>query len=73
MKFCEECGIKIGIFSSYNHPVNGKKSMICGDCFTRIYKDLTLWGEFVLSNSFNKEASELKFNYKFNKSYNNTC
>ena len=63
MKFCEECGEKIGIFSGYNHPVLGKKSIVCGDCFTRIDETLTLWREFILSNSFNKEFSELKFNF----------
>ena len=33
MKFCEECGKKLGIFSGYNHPILGKKSYVCGDCF----------------------------------------
>ena len=63
MKFCEECGKKFGIFSGYKHPVLGKKSLVCGDCFSSIDETLTLWREFVLSNSFNKEYSELKFNF----------
>jgi len=67
MTFCEECREKIGIFKRYNHPVFGKKSIVCGDCFTRIDEILTLWREFVLSNSFNEESSELKFNLESNK------
>jgi hypothetical protein len=62
MKFCEECGDKIGILRGYNHPVFGKKSLVCGDCFSSIDESLTLWRDFVLSNSFNKGNSELKFN-----------
>jgi len=73
MKFCEECGEKIGLLSRYNHPVLGKKSIVCGDCFAIIDKDLTLWREFVLSNSFNKDARELKFNFEFNKGCNTIC
>jgi hypothetical protein len=64
MKFCEECGGKIGLFSGYNHPVIGKKSIVCGNCFTSIDEILTLWREFVLSNSFNEESSESIFNFK---------
>lgn len=62
MKICEECGKRTGIFSGYNHPVFGKKSIVCGDCFISIDETLTLWREFVLSNSFNKESNEFKFN-----------
>ena len=64
MKFCEECGGKIGLFSGYNHPVIGKKSIVCGNCFTRIDEILTLWREFVLSNSFIEETSESIFDFK---------
>ena len=64
MKFCEECGKKIGIFNGYNHPISGKKSIVCGDCFNSIDETLTLWREFVLSNSFNKESSDFKFNFR---------
>ncbi len=64
MNFCEECGKKFGIFSGYNHPVLGKKSIVCGDCFSNIDTTLTLWRKFVLSNSFNKELSGLKFNFE---------
>lgn len=63
MKFCEECEKKMSIFNRYNHPILGKKSIVCGDCFTSIDETLTLWREFVLSNSFNKESSEFKFNF----------
>ena len=69
MKLCVECGKKIGILNSYNHPVKGKKHTVCGDCFTRIDKFLTLWREYVLSGSFNKESSELKFNYEWEKNF----
>ena len=73
MKFCEECRRKVGVFSGYNHPVLGKKSIVCGDCFTRIDETLTLWREFILSNSFSNEFSELKFNFEFNKGCNTIC
>jgi hypothetical protein len=73
MKFCEECGKKTGIFSRYNHPVFGKKSIVCGDCFNSIDETLSLWMEFVLSNSFNKEYNKLKFIYYSNKSFNILC
>jgi hypothetical protein len=73
MKFCEECGEKIGFLSGYNHPILGKKSIVCGDCFIHIDKDLTLWREFVLSNSFNNEFLKLKFDFKFNRGCNTIC
>jgi hypothetical protein len=73
MKFCEECGEKISIFSGYNHPFLGKKSIICGDCFNSIDEELTLWRNLVLSNSFNNEFHKLKFNFKLNKDWNNIC
>ena len=70
MKFCEECGKKFSMFSRYNHPVLGKKSIICGNCFNSIDETLTLWREFVLSNSFKNESTGLKFNFEFFKDYN---
>jgi len=69
MKLCIECGKKIGILNCYNHPVKGKKHTICGDCFTRIDSFLTLWREYVLSDSFNKDSSDFKFNFEWEKKF----
>ena len=73
MKFCEECGKKVGIFSRYNHPIFGKKSIVCGDCFTSADETLTLWRNFVFSSSLNNEFKDLKFNFVFNKGCNTIC
>ena len=51
MKFCEECGKKLGFFESYRHPV------ICSSCFDIIDKSVEKWREFVISNSFNNGIS----------------
>jgi hypothetical protein len=69
MKLCIECGKKIGILNCYNHPVKGKKHTVCGDCFTIIDKFLTLWREYVLSDSLNKVSSDFKFNFEWEKKF----
>ena len=67
---CIECKNKIGIFESYRHTVIGGKKYVCGNCFTVIDKSMEKWREFVISNSFNSENKNYKFNKIFN-SYSN--
>lgn len=57
MKFCEECGKKLGFFESYRHPVMGKDYFLCSSCFDVIYKSVEKWRKFVISNSFNNGIS----------------
>ena len=56
MKFCEECGNKLGFFGGYRHPVKGKESLLCSKCFDIIDKSVEEWRNFVIANSFDNYA-----------------
>jgi hypothetical protein len=62
MSKCIECGKMIGIFGSYRHPVYGKNKYVCVNCFNMIDNMLEKWTEFILSNSFNNEKTNIKLN-----------
>jgi hypothetical protein len=54
MKFCEECGKKLGFFEGYRHPAMGKEYLLCSSCFDVIDKSVEEWCKFVTANSFDK-------------------
>ena len=56
MKFCEECGKKLGYFEGYYHPALGKEYFLCRSCFDVIYKSVEEWRKFVISNSFDNNG-----------------
>ena len=56
MKFCEECGKKLGFFEGYRHPTMGKEYLLCGGCFNVIDKSVEEWRKFVTANSFNNDG-----------------
>jgi hypothetical protein len=58
MKDCKECGKKLGIFGGYIHPTLGKNYLLCNRCFDQVSDSVEKWKEFVLSNSFNNNASK---------------
>jgi len=55
---CKECGTKLGILKGYRHPTMGKKHLLCSPCFDQVSESVEKWREFVLSNSFNMNASK---------------
>jgi hypothetical protein len=69
MKRCKECRKKLGIIEGYRHPVLGKDSLLCGDCFDIVYESVDNWREAILpyvdffkNNSLNKESKTDKIN-----------
>jgi hypothetical protein len=63
MKACEECGEKISLFGSYQHPTLGKRHIVCSPCFDSISASVAQWAEFVKINSFKYQSKEsLKLN-----------
>jgi len=61
MNECSECGKKMGLLEGYRHPTMGKKYLLCSSCFNQVEESVVRWQAFVLSNSFNKEASNNNF------------
>ena len=61
MKKCEECGKTLGIFKGYHHPTMGKTTLLCSKCFDDVNESVTLWREFILSNSFKDVFSKNTF------------
>jgi hypothetical protein len=55
---CEECDKKLGIFEGYRHPALGTRFLVCGRCYDKVEKDMKLWGEFCVSDSFNAKSSK---------------
>lgn len=45
MKKCKECGKTLGIFEGYRHPIMGKDSLLCNDCFDSVYESVVKWRE----------------------------
>ena len=66
MTDCKECGKILGLLEGYRHPIYGKSHLLCSICFDTVYESVRKWGEFVVSNSFNKTSpsSDLKINLK---------
>jgi hypothetical protein len=60
MVACVECGKKLGLFEGHYHPTLGKKSLVCGMCFVKVEESVARWRDFILSNSFNPETSEIR-------------
>jgi hypothetical protein len=56
MANCEECGKKLGLLESYNHPTMGRKHSVCTQCYNQISESVELWKEFLITNSFNIES-----------------
>jgi len=59
MVSCEECGKKLGIFEGYCHPTMGKKHHLCSPCFDQVSDSVAKWREFVMSNSFNINTTQM--------------
>ena len=68
---CEECNKKLGILEGYRHPALGKRFLVCGKCFTKVYEDMERWRRFYLSNSFNAESSKIDIQEAWNKNISN--
>jgi len=66
MKECEECKEKLGIFEGYYHSALGKNNFLCSSCFDKVSLRVEKWSEFVLSNSFNNEASKNNLQLNWN-------
>ena len=49
MKTCEECGNELSILSSCNHPILGKKHIICRMCYIKLDKIIEQWRSFVFT------------------------
>jgi hypothetical protein len=60
MVACVECGKRLGFFEGHYHPTLGKKSLLCYSCFVKVEESVARWQDFILSNSFNPEASEIR-------------
>ena len=67
MADCEECDKKLGILEGYSHPALGKRFLVCGKCFTKVYEDMERWRRFYLSNSFNADSSKIDIQEAWNK------
>ena len=63
MKRCEECGKKLGILEGYRHPVLGKNSLLCSDCFNSVQDSVVKWREAHLPyvDFFKNNGSEKNF------------
>ena len=59
MERCKECGKKLGLLESYQHPILGKDFLLCSDCFDSEYESVAKWREAVLqyADFFNHESS----------------
>ena len=57
MADCYKCDKTLGIFEGYRHPTLGQKYLLCNNCFDDVSESVRKWGEFVVSNSFNKNTS----------------
>jgi hypothetical protein len=40
---CCECGKKLRFFDGYRHPIQGKKTLICKNCFEKISKSIEFY------------------------------
>lgn len=43
MKICCECGKKLHFFGCYQHPLKGKKYVVCRQCFDLIDKSIEFY------------------------------
>ena len=68
---CEECDKKLGILQGYQHPVLGKRILVCGECFNKIDEDMRRWNKFCLSDSFNAESPKIDMQEAWNKNISN--
>jgi hypothetical protein len=57
---CVECGKRLRFFEGHYHPTLGKKSLVCSACFVQVEESVAQWRDFILSNSFNPEASKIR-------------
>ena len=68
-KVCKECGKKLTILSRYNHPIRGKKHIICGACYKKLDRVVAQWRTFVfdhpkLIDSLSIDGETLKNNFE---------
>jgi hypothetical protein len=59
MVACVECGKRLRFFEGHYHPTLGRKSLLCGSCFIEVEESVARWRDFVLSNSFNPETTNI--------------
>jgi len=50
MKKCKKCDLQIGIFQGYQHPILGKKQIVCRNCYNQIESLAGKWQEYVFAN-----------------------
>ena len=68
MKRCKECGKKLKVVEGYRHPVLGKDTLLCSNCFDSVHESVIKWREanlpyvgfFKQGNSLNKYETNLK-------------
>ena len=68
-KVCKECGKKLTILGRHNHPIQGKKYIICGTCYSKLDKIIEQWRTFVfahpnLIDSLDIDGEILKNNFE---------
>jgi hypothetical protein len=69
MKRCEECRKKLGILEGYRHPILGKGTLICSNCFDTVHESVIKWREANLPyvGFFNNRPSnKISFGFEHN-------
>ena len=68
---CEECDKKLGMLQGYSHPALGKRFLVCGKCYDKVYEDMERWSAFYLLDSFNAKSSKIDIQEAWNKNISN--
>lgn len=60
MKRCKECGKKLSFFGGFRHPIHGRNSLICSNCFDVVHDSIVKWRDLHLPyiNFFNNDNSK---------------
>jgi hypothetical protein len=71
MKLCEKCGSELSVIGRYNHPILGKKHIICRACYMKLDKIIEQWRTFVFAHldvldTLNIDGEKLKNNFENN-------
>ena len=55
---CSECGKKLLFWEGFIHPIQGKKYLLCSDCFGIIYKSMKFYNKclFIGRKNHKKEC-----------------
>jgi hypothetical protein len=69
MKRCYECRKKLSVLEGYRHPVLGKDSLLCSNCFDTVHDSVANWREAVLPyvGFFNNNSSNENYHIDMKK------